>query len=97
MSATINIRLNPANPDHHLWNNHGTWFIHYTLHRSDYTKQRVRTTLRTSDRHMARQRRDECLALLGASASYNERSPGHRSKRQSTGSWIQVRTAERGL
>jgi hypothetical protein len=67
MSATINIRLNPANPNHHLWNNHGTWFLHYTLHRSDYTKQRVRTSLRTRDRHAARRRRDERVTLLGAS------------------------------
>ena len=66
MRAKLSLRLNPANPEHHLWNNHGTWFIHYTLHRSDYTKQRVRTTLLTGDRHTARQRRDECFALLGA-------------------------------
>ena len=72
MSATINIRLNPANPDHHLWNNHGTWFIHYTLHRSDFTKQRVRTSLRTGDRQAARQRRDECLTLLGAALGNQE-------------------------
>ncbi len=68
MSTQISIRLNPANPDHHLWNNHGTWFLHYTLHRPDFTKQRVRTSLRTGDRRVARRRRDEHLALLGAAA-----------------------------
>jgi hypothetical protein len=68
MSTQISIRLNPANPEHHLWNNHGTWFIHYTLHRPGYTKQRVRTSLRTGDLQLARQRRDECFTLLGARA-----------------------------
>jgi hypothetical protein len=66
MSTQISIRLNPANPDHHLWNNHGTWFLHYTLHKPDFTKQRVRASLGTADLREARQRRDECLALLGA-------------------------------
>ena len=66
MSTQISIRLNPANLDHHLWNNHGTSFLHYTLHKPDFTKQRVRSSLRTGDLRAARQRRDECLALLGA-------------------------------
>lgn len=66
MSTQISIRLNPANPDHHLWNNHGTWFLHYTLHRPDFTKQRVRSSLRTADLREARRRRDASLALLGA-------------------------------
>ena len=68
MSTQISIRLNPANPDHHLWNNHGTWFLHYTLHKPDFTKQRVRASLRTGDRHEARRRRDAQFALLGAAA-----------------------------
>ncbi len=72
MSAKISIRLNPANPEHHLWNNHGTWFIHYTLHRPDCTKQRVRASLGTHDRHAARLLRDERLALLGAPAVNKE-------------------------
>ena len=26
------IRITADNPNHHLWNNHGTWFLHYTVH-----------------------------------------------------------------
>ena len=51
-----------GNPDHHLWNNRGTWWCHFTLHRPDYTAERVRVSLRTRDLSEARCRRD---ALLG--------------------------------
>ncbi|HRQ88233.1 MAG TPA: hypothetical protein PLA50_05510 [Bacteroidia bacterium] len=51
-----------GNPDHHLWNNRGTWWCHFTLHRPDYTAERVRVSLRTRDLAEARCRRD---ALLG--------------------------------
>ncbi len=50
-----------ANPDHHLWNNRGTWWCHFTLHRPDYTAERVRVSLRTRDLAEARCRRDELL------------------------------------
>ena len=29
---TLSIRTKADNPDHHLWNNHGIWFVHYTIH-----------------------------------------------------------------
>lgn len=66
MSTQLSIRVQPGRTNHHLWNNHGTWFLHYTLHRSDHTKQRVRTSLRTGDLEQARQRRDESFTLLGS-------------------------------
>jgi hypothetical protein len=50
-----------SNPDHHLWNNRGTWWCHFTLHRPDYTAERVRVSLRTRDLAEARLRRDELL------------------------------------
>lgn len=50
-----------VNPDHHLWNNRGTWWCHFTLHRPDYTAERIRVSLRTRDREEARLRRDELL------------------------------------
>ena len=58
------IRIADANPDHHLWNNNGTWWIHYTIHLPDYTKQRVRRSLLTRRTSVARRRRDEILAGL---------------------------------
>lgn len=50
--------------NHHIWNNNGTWWVHYTLHLPDYTRARVRRSLRTRDEREARRRRDELLAGL---------------------------------
>jgi hypothetical protein len=61
-SGDLAVRVNPANPDHHLWNNHGTWWCHYTLHLPDFTKRRVRRNLGTRLLAEARQRRDQLLA-----------------------------------
>jgi hypothetical protein len=61
MSAFTNllgIRVSAENPNHHLWNNHGTWFLHYTVHPTPYTKERVRRSLGTKDLAIARARRD---------------------------------------
>jgi hypothetical protein len=53
--------LGSENPDHHLWNNRGTWWCHFTLHRPDYTAERVRVSLKTREVAEARLRRDELL------------------------------------
>jgi hypothetical protein len=60
------VRLRPANPNHHLWNNNGTWYLHYTMHPTPLTKTRVRVSLETKDLDTARQRRDEMLTKAGA-------------------------------
>src|SRR4051812_42073887 len=57
-SSLLSIRLNPGNPDHHLWNNNGTWWVHYTIHPTTFTKERVRLSLATRDIGQARRRRD---------------------------------------
>ncbi len=46
------------NPNHNIWNNNGTYWCHYTVHQDDYTKQRVRVSLRTNDVQIARALRD---------------------------------------
>ncbi len=61
MTHSLAIRLNPANPDHHLWNNNGTWFVHYTIHPTPFTKQRIRASLQTKNLIEARLRRDQLL------------------------------------
>ena len=63
-TATPSLRVDPTNPNHHLWNNHGTWWVHYTLHLSDYTKQRIRKNLSTRSLKTARTRRDTILTAL---------------------------------
>jgi hypothetical protein len=67
MSTTLqlpSIRIRTENPNHHLWNNHGTWFLHYTVHPTPFTKERVRCSLGTKDLATARQQRDSFLAGL---------------------------------
>jgi hypothetical protein len=60
------IRITADNPNHHLWNNHGTWFLHYTVHPTPFTKERIRRSLGTKDLATARSRRD---AFFGAMAT----------------------------
>ena len=52
------VRVRTENPNHHLWNNHGTWFLHYTVHPTPFTKERIRRSLGTKDLEIARERRD---------------------------------------
>ena len=49
------------NPNHNLWNNNGTWWIHYTLHLPNYTSKRIRNNLGTDDIITARMKRDMIL------------------------------------
>jgi hypothetical protein len=58
------LRLNPDNPNHHLWNNNGTWFLHYTVYPTPFTKERIRRSLGTKDVKVARERRDNFFSLL---------------------------------
>ena len=62
--ATPGIRVSAENPNHHLWNNHGTWFLHYTVHPTPFTKERIRRSLGTKDIRVARERRDSFFTHL---------------------------------
>ncbi len=62
----FSLRTNSENPNHHLWNNNGVWWCHYTVHLPDFTKRRVRQSLRTRDSDRARRLRDELLDLQPA-------------------------------
>ncbi len=57
----LSIRSRSDNPFHHLWNNNGTWWCHYTEHLPDHTKRRVRRSLHTNDSGVARILRDSLL------------------------------------
>lgn len=63
LAATLSIRISEVNRQHHLWNNNGTWWLHYTEHLADFTKRRVRRSLRTHDLTLAIQRRDAYLKV----------------------------------
>jgi len=60
----LSIRIRPDNPNHHLFNNHGTWWIHYTVHQPDFTKSRIRQSAHTPNLLEARRRRDQLLSEL---------------------------------
>jgi hypothetical protein len=62
------------NSDHHLWNNNGTWFVHYTRYPTRSTKERVRLSLKTKCLAEARRRRDEILRREAAVVA-NEMNP----------------------
>jgi hypothetical protein len=60
----LRVRIRAENRNHHLWNNHGTWFLHYTVHPTPFTKERVRRSLGTPLLDVARERRDAFFAHL---------------------------------
>ena len=53
----------PEDPDHHLWRNGGVFWIAFTVH-AGVVQGRVRFSLGTADRALARRRRDAVLALF---------------------------------
>jgi hypothetical protein len=65
----LSIRVDAENPRHHLWRNHGTWWIHYTVHTPQDRIRRVRRSLGTGDLREARALRDEHLARLAESGA----------------------------
>ena len=63
-----NIRTERKNPKHHLWNNHGTWFVHFVVHPTPFTKARERFSLGTKSLEQAQRLRDFllCSATLNS-------------------------------
>ncbi|WDE98010.1 hypothetical protein PQO03_19485 [Lentisphaera profundi] len=59
IEAELAIRTDEANDNHHLWNNNGTWFIHYTVYPTAVTKKRIRRSLKTKSLGEARRLRDD--------------------------------------
>jgi hypothetical protein len=69
ITAVSGLRVRTENPNHHLWNNHGTWFLHYTVHPTPFTKERIRRSLGTKDITTARERRDAFFSHLGTEST----------------------------
>ena len=65
-SVVLAIRTDEENPNHHLWNNNGTWFVHYTVYPTPVTKQRVRRSLKTKSIDEARAKRDSLFKQMSA-------------------------------
>ncbi len=71
--ARLSVRCQAGNENHHLWNNNGTFWCHFTVHLADFTKRRLRLSLETADVAHARELRDALLALLGGVPCDGER------------------------
>lgn len=61
----LSVRCRADNANHHLWNNHGTYWCHLTVHYPDFTKGRLRLSLDTRDVLHARRVRDALITLFG--------------------------------
>jgi hypothetical protein len=66
------VRIREANRNHHVYLNNGTYWVHFTLHLPDYTKRRVRQSLRTKCSDTARFERDRLFARLRAEAAVTQ-------------------------
>ncbi|QQL43755.1 hypothetical protein [Sulfuriroseicoccus oceanibius] len=60
----FSLRIDEANPTHHLWNNNGTWWCNFTVHDGCHRTQRVRFSLKTKDVATAIIKRDQLLQRL---------------------------------
>jgi hypothetical protein len=54
-------RLDPIDPDHHLWRNGRLFWVAFTVHLPGWKKERIRLSLGTADVVEARRRRDQML------------------------------------
>jgi len=62
------VRIDETNPNHHIWNNNGTWWVHYTVYPTPVTTERRRSSLRTKDIVTARAQRDLLFIKLALDA-----------------------------
>ena len=64
------LRVVRDKPAHHLWNNNGTWWVHYSIRHPEGGTKRYRQSLKTSDFDSACRKRDKILrALIRADGS----------------------------
>jgi hypothetical protein len=58
------LRVPRGKPAHHLWNNNGTWWVHYSIRHPAGGTMRYRESLKTPDFDTACQKRDKFLRPL---------------------------------
>jgi hypothetical protein len=68
-TTKLAVRIDNANPLHHLWDNNGTWWVHFTIHGPDHTARRIRRSLGTKNLVEARRLRDSILRRKGGFSS----------------------------
>ena len=57
-------KIRESNPNHHLFNNNGTWWVQITVHCGPVS-ERIRRSLKTRDLSEARRKRDTLIQRLG--------------------------------
>ena len=67
-SLRLVTRRTDTNPNHHLMNNHGTWWIRFTLRSTAGTSIRPAYSLKTPDLDAARRKRDRIFAAIEANS-----------------------------
>lgn len=58
------LRVVRGKPAHHLWNNNGTWWVHYSIRHPEGGTKRYRQSLKTRDFDTACTKRDKVLLAL---------------------------------
>lgn len=94
----LSSRAGTAGDLHHLWNNNGTWWAHYTLHFDD-RKRRIRRSLKTRSLEEAIRRRDELFARIAHEGEWvEERSdyPQHLRPLITVATWSLYSSAKGG-
>ena len=61
-------RRTDTNPNHHLMNNHGTWWIRFALRSTEGESIRPAYSLKTADLDAARRKRDRILDAINANS-----------------------------
>lgn len=79
----LSSRSGKSGDRHHLWNNNGTWWVHYTLH-FGHRKRRIRRSLQTRSLEEAIRRRDELFVSIARGGEWVE-------ERGDPVSWIPLR------
>jgi hypothetical protein len=65
-SLRLVTRRTDTNPNHHLWNNNGTWWLRFTLRSTEGKSIRHAYSLKTPDLDAARRKRDRILVAIEA-------------------------------
>jgi len=58
---SLSVRVRKNNPDHHLFQNHGTWWCHFWAIKDGFRQERFRVNLHTKSRTKAHQKRNSLL------------------------------------
>ena len=81
-NEVLSIRVDGSNPRHHIWNNHGVWWIHYTVLVGGVRQRRMRYSLGTRDEQEAARLRDRIFQGLGREPVGEARGEAALSRRQ---------------